>query len=85
LRAGLLAATSRRLLWLYTFRGEQRLELAYEEISAVRLGRKLFETKLEFDLEGGGEPVSFSGLTPKGRAEELEALVRERLGARENA
>jgi len=84
-RAGLLAATNRRVLWLYTFRREQRLEFAYEDIAHVRVEKKLFETKLVLDLGDGKEPVKFGDLSPKGRAEELEALIRERSGAREDA
>ena len=80
LRSGLLAATDKRLLWLYKMRKESRLEIAYEDIEDIRFRKKFLETSLE--VTTGGETLSLSEIAPKERGPELEALVRERLASR---
>ena len=80
LRAGLLAATDRRLLWVYKMRKESRLEIDYGDIEDVRFEKKFLETTLE--ITKGDDEISFSEIAPKERGSELEALVRERLATR---
>jgi hypothetical protein len=79
-RAGLLAATDRRLLWLYKMRKESRLEIDYADIEDIRFQKKFLETSLE--IATGGEELSLSEIAPKERGPELEALVRERIASR---
>jgi Bacterial PH domain len=79
-RAGLLAATDRRLLWLYKMRKESRLEIDYADIEDIRFQKKFLETSLE--ITTGGEELSLSEIAPKERGPELEALVRERIASR---
>jgi Bacterial PH domain len=79
-RAGLLAATDNRLLWLYKMRKESRLEIAYDDIEDIRFQKKFLETTLE--ITTAAEKLSLSEIAPKERGPELEALVRERLATR---
>jgi Bacterial PH domain len=80
LRAGLLAATDKRLLWLFKMRQERRLEIAYDDIEDVLVRKKFFDTALE--IRTGNETISFTDLAPKERAAELKAVVRDRLASR---
>jgi zinc protease len=80
LRAGLLAATDQRLLWLYTFRRERRLEIAYDDIESVLAESKRFETFVK--IKTTDEEFSFTDIAPKVRAAEIEAIVNERLASR---
>lgn len=80
LRAGLLAATDKRLLWLYKIRKESRLEIAYDDIEDIHFRKKFLETSLE--ITTAEEKLSLSEIVPKERGPELEALVRERVASR---
>jgi zinc protease len=79
LRAGLIVATDQRVLWLCKAFGDRRIELSYDEIGAVEVGRKLGETRI--DVETAAEKLSFTEIAPKERAAEIQEIVRERTAA----
>jgi zinc protease len=77
LRAGLIVLTDRRILWLFTMFGGKRLELSYDDIASVEVRRRFGETNIE--LGTAKDQIRFTDIAPKQRAEEIEALVRERI------
>lgn len=77
LRAGLLAVTDRRVLWLFKLIGEKRLELPYEQIESVSAKRGLLEAVIR--IRTNGETIKFSDIVPKARADEIEELVSVRV------
>lgn len=77
LRAGLIVLTDRRILWLFNMFSGRRLDLSYDEVGSVEVRRKLTETNIE--LGTTTEQIRFTDIAPKERAEEIEALIRERI------
>jgi hypothetical protein len=74
-RTGVVAATDRRLLFLYG--DEVRLTLRCEEISEVSLRRRLFEKTLR--VKSGPTTYVFTDIRPQGREEDLRAAIQARL------
>jgi predicted Zn-dependent peptidase len=74
-RIGVVAATDRRLLFMYV--DEVRLDLQYEEISEVSIRRRLFEKTLR--VRSGPDTYVFTDIRPHGREEDLRAAIQARL------
>jgi len=77
LRAGLLVATTRRVIFFARIRGETWLEFDYETISRVEGKASLIDSTVT--LEARGEEITFSGIAPRERAPELASAVEDRL------
>ena len=74
-RTGVVAATDRRLLFVYV--DEVRLALQYEEISEVSVRRRVFEKTLR--VKSGPTTHVFTDIRPEGREEDLRAAIQTRL------
>jgi hypothetical protein len=74
-RMGVVAATDRRLLFMYV--DEVRLTLQYEEISEVSIRRRVFEKTLR--VKSGPTTHVFTDIRPEGREEDLRAAIHARL------
>lgn len=77
MKAGLIALTDRRLLYLFKgLRKEQLVEIELEEVSSVRARGGVTEGKLY--LEHGGHRTKFSSVVPRQRAHELADAIEGR-------
>jgi zinc protease len=76
-RMGVVAATDRRLLFMYV--DDVRLNLQYEEISEVSIRRRIFEKTLR--VRSGPNTYVFTDIRPEGREEDLRAAIHARLNA----
>jgi hypothetical protein len=74
-RMGVVAATDRRLLFMYV--DEVRLTLRYEEILGVSIRRRVFEKTLR--VKSGPDTYVFTDIRPEGREEDLRAAIQARL------
>ncbi|HEX8052078.1 MAG TPA: hypothetical protein VF517_03735, partial [Thermoleophilaceae bacterium] len=71
-RIGTVVATDRRIVWLYSGEDEEKVELPWEAVTAVRLdGRTLV-------VEGGEEPLRLRRVRPASAAEAIARLAAER-------
>ena len=78
LRAGLLVATDRRVIFVAKIRGETWLEFAYGEIDSV--AGKTGITDSSVTIEARGETYEFGGIAPKERTMEIVAEIEARRG-----
>jgi hypothetical protein len=71
-RIGTVVATDRRIVWLYSGEDEEKVELPWEAVTAVRLdGRTLV-------IEGGEEPLRLRRVRPASGAEGIVRVAAER-------
>ncbi len=78
LRAGLLVATDRRVIFFARIRRETWLELSYDEIESA--SGKTGITDSTVTIQARGEKISFTGIAPKERAPEIAAEIEARRG-----
>ena len=76
LRAGLLVATDRRVIFFAKIRGETWLEFAYGEIESVSGKTGISDSSVT--IEARGETFEFGGIAPKERTMEIVAAIEER-------
>ena len=74
-RMGVVAATDRRVLFMYL--DEVKLNLRYEEVSEVSTRRRMFETTLR--VTSGPDTYVFTDIRPQGREEDLCLAIQARL------
>ena len=77
LRAGLLVATDRRVIFFAKIRRETWLELGYDEIESVSGKTGLTDSSVTIRVRG--EELSFTGIAPKERTMEMVAEIEARL------
>jgi zinc protease len=76
IRAGLVAVTEERVLFLYF--DEVKVELPLEEVTAVRAVPKSFWHDNKLIVESGSGGDRFTDIRPRDRLEELASAIRER-------
>jgi predicted Zn-dependent peptidase len=74
-RLGVVAATDRRVLFMYV--DEVKLNLSYEEVSEVSTRRRMFEKTLR--VTSGPDTYVFTDIRPQGREEDLRVAIQARL------
>jgi hypothetical protein len=74
-RLGVVAATDRRVLFMYV--DEVKLNLRYEEVSEVSTRRRMFEKTLR--VTSGPDTYVFTDIRPQGREEDLRVAIQARL------
>ena len=78
-RAGVLALTTERLLFLYF--GDVRTEIALGDVAAVRTERPRWFTDSKIVVTTPSGETAFRDVKPEERLEELAELIRERIEA----
>lgn len=79
IRAGLVALTDQRVLFLYL--DEVKVEIPLDKITAVDAGAKRFWSDNELVLSKDDGTERFTDIRPKERLDELAAAIRERVRA----